>query len=161
MIGKYSYGLAECATVAGGPSRLGLIIDNDGIYRSPFTSDQKANGDYARLIVGAFCSLADPKIFLGGNHHIEWVSTYPFGGRTDSPFKWTYTNKDAGDVIIGNDVRVAQGVTIMSGENIGDGAVVAANAHVVKDVEPPGSYFNMVPVPASPSLSWLSNVVVS
>jgi len=138
MVGKHTYGLGKCATVTGGPSRLGLVVAEDGLFRSPFSSDIKANGDYAKLIVGAFCSLADPKIFLGGNHHAEWVSTYPFGGRTDSPFKLAYTNKDAGDVIIGSDVWVAQGVTIMSGVNIGDGAVVAANSHVVKDVEPYG-----------------------
>lgn len=136
MIGKHTYGLGKCATVSGGPSRLGLVVGEDGYFRSPFTSDVKADGSYARLTVGAFCSLADPKIFLGGNHHMEWVSTYPFGGRSESPFKLKYTNKDAGDVNIGNDVWMAQGVTIMSGVNIGDGAVVAANAHVVKDVEP-------------------------
>jgi virginiamycin A acetyltransferase len=37
-----------------------------------------------------------------------------------------------GDVIIGNDVWIAENVTIMSG----DGAVIACNSHVVKDVEP-------------------------
>ena len=40
------------------------------------------------------------------------------------------------DVVIGNDVWIGSGVTIMSGINIGDGAVLAANACVVKDVAP-------------------------
>jgi len=41
-----------------------------------------------------------------------------------------------GDVIIGNDVWVASYTTIMSGVTIGDGAVIANNSHVVKNVEP-------------------------
>ena len=41
-----------------------------------------------------------------------------------------------GDIIIGNDVWLSHGVTIMSGVKIGDGAIVAANSHVVKDIEP-------------------------
>ncbi len=40
-----------------------------------------------------------------------------------------------GDVIIGNDVWIGDNVTIMSGIKINDGAVIAANSHVVKDVE--------------------------
>jgi serine acetyltransferase len=41
-----------------------------------------------------------------------------------------------GDVIIGNDVWIGANVTIMSGVTIGDGAVIAANSHVVKNVDP-------------------------
>jgi hypothetical protein len=39
-------------------------------------------------------------------------------------------------VCIGNDVWIGENVTIMSGVKIGDGAVLAANSHVVKDVLP-------------------------
>ena len=39
-----------------------------------------------------------------------------------------------GDVIIGNDVWLGSGCTIMSGVKIGDGAVIAANSTVTKDV---------------------------
>src|SRR6476661_8128223 len=36
-------------------------------------------GEEARLTIGRFCSIADQvEIFLGGNHHAEWVTTYPF-----------------------------------------------------------------------------------
>ena len=41
-----------------------------------------------------------------------------------------------GDVNIGNDVWFGENVTVMSGIKIGDGAVIAANSTVVKDVEP-------------------------
>ena len=34
----------------------------------------------AKLIVGNFCSIASGvNIYLGGNHRLNWVTTYPFG----------------------------------------------------------------------------------
>ena len=39
-------------------------------------------------------------------------------------------------MVIGNDVWIADNVTIMSGVHIGDGAVIANNSHVCKDVAP-------------------------
>ena len=78
-------------------------------------------------------------IYLGGNHRTDWVSTYPFGhihqGVFDR-FDGSGHPSTRGDVVIGNDVWIGDGVTIMSGVRIGDGAVIAANSHVVKDVEP-------------------------
>jgi len=41
-----------------------------------------------------------------------------------------------GDTVIGNDVWIGQYVTIMPGIKIGDGAIIAANSTVVKNVEP-------------------------
>lgn len=88
--------------------------------------------------IGNFCSLAQGlKIFLGGNHRTDWITTFPFGHIHQSIFP----NFDGrghpashGNVIIGNDVWIGSDVTIMSGVTIGDGAVIAANSHVVKDV---------------------------
>lgn len=70
---------------------------------------------------------------------MDGLTTYPFnifGGGWEKvtpsleqlPFK--------GDTIIGNDVWLGQSVTIMPGITIGDGAIVASNSTVVKDVEP-------------------------
>lgn len=44
--------------------------------------------------------------------------------------------KSNGDVIIGNDVWIGYGATLMSGVKVGDGAVIAANSVVTKNVEP-------------------------
>ncbi|MCL4154773.1 UNVERIFIED_CONTAM: hypothetical protein GTU68_004383 [Idotea baltica] len=41
-----------------------------------------------------------------------------------------------GDLIIGNDVWIGYNATIMAGITIGDGAIIATNATVVKDVAP-------------------------
>lgn len=90
----------------------------------------------ASLRIGAYCSIAaDVSIFLGGEHHSEWVTTFPFGAlypelaHPDHP-------KTRGDVIIGNDVWLGRGAVIMSGVTIGDGAIIGAGALVAKDVPP-------------------------
>ena len=84
-------------------------------------------GEGAKCHLGKYCSVADNvKVFLGGDHKVKWTTTFPFNNATSTH----------GDINIGNDVWLSHGVTIMSGVTIGDGAVVAANSHVVKDVEP-------------------------
>lgn len=94
-------------------------------------------GEKAKLKIGKFCSIAaDVKFFLGGNHRVDWVTTYPFsvifkdGSFTDGhPIS-------KGDIIVGNDVWIGEGAAIMSGVKIGSGAVVAAGSVVTKDVPP-------------------------
>lgn len=90
------------------------------------------------LVIGNYCSISERvKIFLGGNHRVEWVSTYPF-----SEFQDIFKNGKSikghpatkGNVNIGNDVWIGYGVTILSGVTIGDGAVIAANSSVAKNV---------------------------
>lgn len=98
-------------------------------------------GTQVNLTIGNFCSIAtNLVIFLGGNHRIDWVSTYPFGIANE---KGAFLNKiksghpkTNGDVIIGNDVWIGSDVTIMSGVTIGDGAVIGNNSHIVTDVKP-------------------------
>jgi acetyltransferase-like isoleucine patch superfamily enzyme len=92
----------------------------------------------ARLTIGSFCSIARGlKIFLGGNHRVDWCTTYPFGHIYQShlierSIKGHPATK--GDIVIGNDVWISEGVTIFSGVTIGDGAVIAGNATVTRDV---------------------------
>jgi len=94
----------------------------------------------AILKIGNFCSIAPGVfIYLGGNHRHDWVTTFPFGHVSKSVFTThdgTGHPSTKGSVIIGNDVWISANVTIMSGVTIGDGAVIAHNSHVVKDVEP-------------------------
>lgn len=92
----------------------------------------------ATLQVGAFCSFAaGVKIFLGGEHRTDWVTTFPF------PALWKEQAghipghpKTRGNVVIGNDVWIGAEAVIMSGVRIGDGAVVGARAVVTRDVPP-------------------------
>lgn len=90
--------------------------------------------------IGHFCSIAEGcQVFLGGNHRVDWVTTYPFAAFDDCwrdacGIKGHPTSN--GDVVIGNDVWIGANVTIMSGVTIGDGAVIAAGSVVTKDVLP-------------------------
>ena len=85
-----------------------------------------------RLKIGKFCSIAaNVQIYLGGEHHTEWLTTYPFDVLIDNQ-----QTPSKGDVIIGNDVWIGNRATILSGVTIGDGAVIANSAVVTKDVRP-------------------------
>lgn len=109
-----------------------------------------------RLKIGKFCSIgANVQIYLGGEHHTDWLTTYPFDvlmGEAETPSK--------GDVTIGNDVWIGNNVQILSGVTIGDGAVVGAGCVIAKDVNP---YTIMIGNPAriltkrdygSPQIAW-------
>ena len=93
---------------------------------------------HEKVVIGKYCSIAEGvTIIPGGNHRVDWVTTYPLRIK----FKMDGANQDGhpstkGDVIVGNDVWIASGVKILSGVKIGDGAVIGANALVSKDVEP-------------------------
>jgi acetyltransferase-like isoleucine patch superfamily enzyme len=97
-------------------------------------------GEGKQLVVGNFCSIADNVVvYLGGNHRVDRVTTYPFGHihkEIYNKFDGSGHPASRGDVIIGNDVWIGANVTIMSGITIGDGAVIANNSHIVKNVEP-------------------------
>jgi acetyltransferase-like isoleucine patch superfamily enzyme len=91
------------------------------------------------LKVGKFCSLgANITVYLSGNHRTKWVTTYPFGNHLLNIFPRTGEQAciSNGNVIIGNDVWIGTNATILSGVTVGDGSVIAANSHVVKNVEP-------------------------
>lgn len=96
--------------------------------------------DTANLIIGKYCSIANGvKIFLGGNHRTDWISTYPFNVLNKNFSKAKNIKghpATKGSVIIGNDVWIGNDVTIMSGISIGDGAIVAARAVVTKNIKP-------------------------
>jgi acetyltransferase-like isoleucine patch superfamily enzyme len=94
-------------------------------------------GEGASLTVGKYCSISrNVTIFLGSEHRTDWISTYPFSyvweeAKSIKGHPWT-----KGDVVIGNDVWIAYGATILSGITIGDGAAVGACSLVVQDVPP-------------------------
>lgn len=94
----------------------------------------------AILKIGKYCSIAqNVTIFLGGNHRLDWVSTYPFNVlNKEFPFASHITGHPAtkGDVVIGNDVWIGNGATIMSGIVVADGAVIAAGSIVTKNIGP-------------------------
>ncbi len=92
-----------------------------------------------RLIIGKFCSIATGVKFImnGGNHRTDWLTNYPFpifGGAWAAAMPEKWPNK--GDTIIGNDVWIGHGATLMPGVQVGDGAIIAAEAVVTSNVKP-------------------------
>ncbi|PNU24590.1 MULTISPECIES: CatB-related O-acetyltransferase [Bacillus] len=94
-------------------------------------------GEGTTLHIGKFCSIANEvKIFLGGEHRTDWVTTYPFNQIFKEAAHIKGHPKSKGDVHIGHDVWIGYGATIMSGVCIGNGAVIGANSVITKDVPP-------------------------
>jgi acetyltransferase-like isoleucine patch superfamily enzyme len=89
----------------------------------------------ANLEIGAFCAIADHvRIFLGGEHRADWVTTYPFSKLWEQAKHIEGHPGTKGDVIIGNDVWIGIDSRIFSGVKIGNGAVIGSGAYVVQDV---------------------------
>lgn len=91
-----------------------------------------------KLIIGKFCMIASGVTFImnGANHLTAATSAYPFAifghGWEHAMEGRTYPTK--GDTVIGNDVWIGYNATIMAGVHIGDGAIIATNATITKNV---------------------------
>jgi acetyltransferase-like isoleucine patch superfamily enzyme len=102
--------------------------------------------------IGRYCSIADGVRIGDPEHPVDWMSTSPFQympyrfgwheSADEAQFVSVTPGKD--DVppvtrppaVIGNDVWIGANAVIRRGVTIGDGAIVAAGAVVVKDVAP-------------------------
>ena len=114
--------------------------DFEDVYN--FEKNVKYHFDFIgdKLIIGKFCMIASDVTFImnGANHLTSAISAYPFavfGNDWQNAMDGkTYPVK--GDTIIGNDVWIGYKATIMPGIKIADGAIIASNATVTKDVAP-------------------------
>jgi virginiamycin A acetyltransferase len=107
-----------------------------------FEKNVKYHFDFVgdKLIIGKFCMIASGVTFImnGANHLTNAFTTFPFAifgnGWENAMEGKSYPQK--GNIIIGNDVWIGYNATIMAGVTIGDGAIIATNATVIKDVAP-------------------------
>ena len=89
--------------------------------------------------IGKFCSIAND-VFIGlGKHPSDHFSTSPIFYRIKNIFNIKIIEKDLDfieyeQIEIGNDVWIGARAIIMDGIKIGDGAIVAANSVVTKDI---------------------------
>lgn len=133
---------------------LGNIITNPNIIVGEYTyyddfedvanfeKNVKYHFDFVgdRLIIGQFCMIPSGVNFImnGANHLSKSISSYPFAifgeDWKDAMEGKAYSTQ--GDTVIGNDVWIGFNATIMPGVKISDGAIIAANATVTKDMEP-------------------------
>lgn len=82
-------------------------------------------GPHVRL--GNFCIFADSVNFIGSDHVYDkaGIPVILSGRPTHEP-----------ETVVGDDVWIGHGVSVMRGVSIGEGSIVAANSVVTKDVEP-------------------------
>lgn len=94
-------------------------------WQPQWNIDQLYIGDYV-------CIAAEAIIMMGGNHNHrgEWFCLYPFADN----YIQAYQGK--GDTVIGDGVWLGMRSMIMPGITIGEGAIIAANSVVTKNVEP-------------------------
>jgi len=109
--------------------------------------------------IGKFCSIATDLVIIGYDHHSEWITTYPFldecirstwPGTQDIPYPQAPefgSNKNRGDISVGNDVWIGYNVKLFKGITIGNGAVIGACSLVNKSVQP---YSMVAGTPARP-----------
>ncbi|MAZ17334.1 MAG: acetyltransferase [Ahrensia sp.] len=133
---------------------LARAIDHPNIEVGDYTyySDFEPVDDYAariapyiypgspeRLVIGKFVQMANGVRFItaSANHPMKEFSTYPFA--VFNPDTMTaYVDEVAGhgDTVVGNDVWLGYGATVLPGVTIGDGAIIGAKAVVSRDVPP-------------------------
>ncbi len=123
-----------------GPFSYGKNNINVYYWKEGNNNKNKQPIDECFLDIGNFCSISGYiLVYLGGNHHYTDITTYPFGYINQNIFPnhsgkghpWT-----KGGVKIGNDVWVGTYATFHSGVTVGDGAVIASNSVVTRDVPP-------------------------
>ena len=126
-----------------------LLVIDSGSYIS--NADFQIASSLDQVLIGKFSSLAGSiKFMLECNHNYKNVTTYPFENQTvkaqlekmypKENLKYNFSHKKFGrdprQIIIGNDVWIGHGATIMGGVHIGSGAVVGTNAVVTKNIPP-------------------------
>ncbi|PWY56767.1 antibiotic acetyltransferase [Legionella qingyii] len=94
-------------------------------WQPQWNIDQLYIGDYV-------CIAAEVIIMLGGNHNhrADWFCLYPFADN------YVQAYQGRGNTIIKDGVWLGMRSMIMPGITIGEGAIIAANSVVTKDVEP-------------------------
>lgn len=94
------------------------------------------SGAPEHLTIGKFCQIAMGARFVtaSANHARDGISTFPFPVFTRDGIA-TY-RVDTRDTIIGHDVWIGAGATILPGVTVGSGAIIGARAVVRRDVPP-------------------------
>lgn len=126
-------------------SRLGkyVRIDRQNLVQDSQVGDYTYTGPFDmifRAVIGKFCSISYGVTIGPPEHNYHRLSLHPFIHLSN------YDIFNDGEVIpsdkqdkpccIGNDVWIGCNSTILRGVTIGDGAIVAANALVNRDVPP-------------------------
>ena len=94
-------------------------------------------GSKSTLRIGSYCSIGGGvQILLGGNHRIDWVTTFPFPARWKEASAITVHPASKGDIVIEHDIWIGRQSVILSGVTIHTGAVIGCNSVVSRNVPP-------------------------
>lgn len=114
------------------------LIFNSSLGRLTYVG---AGTKIIRAEIGSFCSIAQEALIGGlASHPTDWLSTHPVFYSTKKQANLSFAKRDdieeENRVVIGHDVWIGARAMILDGCNIGNGAVIAAGAVVVKDIPP-------------------------
>lgn len=115
--------------------RRSLIL-NSRLSRFTYVS---ADTKIINANIGSFCSIGQ-EVLIGGlaTHPLDWLSSHPAFYSTKKQANYTFASEDLiqdqNSVEIGHDVWIGARSMILDGCKIGNGAVIAAGAVIVKDV---------------------------
>ena len=113
----------------------GTVVMGRESYHVPIV--RKFRGEEGRVLVGSFVSIdRGVECHPGGLHRTERVSHYGLRAMLDLPGSKDDFPHGHGDIHVGHDAWLAEGVIVMSGVTIGPGAVVATRSVVTRDVPP-------------------------
>lgn len=122
----------------------------EGRAMAPFSHPQVQVGEYSyglrresffpyhpddRVTIGKYCSIADGVRFVFGEHRLDHVSTFPLKAICFGALPHAEAGSK-GQIIVGSDVWIGVNAVVLSGNQIGPGAVVAAGSVVTKNVPP-------------------------
>ncbi|MCR9227824.1 MAG: CatB-related O-acetyltransferase [Flavobacteriaceae bacterium] len=93
----------------------------------------------SQIIIGKYCSIANNVRFIAdeGHHTASKITSFPlainlYKDEPEHNKNWTVEQKEG--ITIGNDVWIGMNSIILPGVHIGDGATIAANSIVTKNV---------------------------
>ncbi len=115
-----------------------------------FGSYVGANSHITKTQIGKYCSIGpNVRTIMGQHPTSKFVSTHPSFFSKHSPIGLSYVQEQLFEehpksfhpiedytIAIGNDVWIGDGAALIEGVTVGNGAIIAANALVTKDVPP-------------------------
>ena len=137
---KFSlFSISDGETTFGGYNRIGLgsIVLKSTIGRGSYI----ANARVTNSDIGSF-SCIGPGARVGGlgRHPTNWFSSHPAFYSVNRQAGFTFSEKtlfeESARVNIGSDVWIGANAVVIDGISVGDGAIIAAGAVVIRDVEP-------------------------
>ncbi len=110
-----------------------ITIGDNSIINGPNTAIKARINE---ITIGKFCSIARNVDIQEFNHAFKGMSTYFVAKNLLNSKEENIGINSNGPIVIGNDVWIATQCVILNDVTIGNGAIIAANSLVNKDVPP-------------------------